>query len=403
MQETVKQQLGGWGEAVELLCRWESGVAHMDDLLEKAELQGSRWLVMETFRQWLVIERILAPRLRKLPRPQALQILRLAVAECLQREPETHPRIVHHAVEVARQLGLSRPETGFLNAVLRGILRDGAGWGTVSLEATHPEWLVKRWSNQFGPEGVQGLLAWNQAVPDISLRAPACPEYAEATVWPGYFRIKSGRFKEALPDLRAGRAYVQDPFTRIPVELLAPQPGERVLDLCAAPGGKTRLLAEVMQGKGILVAVDRPGARLKRLVENAQRMPTELVRVLGCALEELDKDRLSPFIPDGLADAALIDVPCSNTGVIQKRPDVKIRLGEGDIARLALVQGSLLAAAARWVRPGGRLVYSTCSLEAEENDQVVAAFLAKHDDWQLETRLISLPWECGHDGGGAFL
>ncbi|MGC9450917.1 MAG: RsmB/NOP family class I SAM-dependent RNA methyltransferase [Oceanipulchritudo sp.] len=398
------QENGGeehWREAVDLLCRWESGRAHLDELLEHAELDRLRWLVMESFRQWLVIERILSPHVRRTPRPQLRQLLRLALGECLQREASTHPRVVHHAVGVSRRLGLSPAEAGFLNAVLRNILRDWEKWKDPPLEWSHPGWLVRRWEKQFGREATRQLLRWNQDVPHLTVQGTDCPAYAEPTAWPGFYRLRKGRFPEALADLRKGTTYVQDPFTRIPVELLDPRPGETILDLCAAPGGKTRLIAGRMRSRGRLLAVDLEGKRLERLRENASRIPGIPVEVIGASVENLPGNPGDPG--ESAVDGVLIDVPCSNTGVIQKRPDVKLRLRECEIRTLADRQSRLLELASAWVRPGGRLVYSTCSIEEEENRAVVEAFCSEHPDWGLARGVMSRPWECGHDGGGAFL
>ena len=399
-----KAEKSDWPAAVELLCQWEAGREHLDDLLEHAGLDYSRWLVMETFRNWYLIEDLLASRIRRQPRPKVRQLLRLAVAECRDREPEAWPRVIHHAVKTANGMGLSKGEGGFINGVLRGLLRDGALGERFPVELTHPAWLVQRWEKHFGGDGMVGLLAWNQAKPVLHLHAGACPPYAEPTPWTGYFRIPPGTFAEAAADLAAGRIYIQDPFARIPVDLLDPRPGECILELCAAPGGKTRLILERMGGEGALLAVDKPGMRLQRLRTNLEPFAGESrLRVHGAYLEELESASPGePWHPGGI-DGVLIDVPCSNTGVIQKRPDVKLRIAPEDPAEQGRRQKRLLEHAARWVRPGGRLVYSTCSLEPEENEEVVNAFLAGNSDWQLKQATLSRPWECRHDGGGAFL
>ena len=401
-----------WKAAVDLLCRWESGQGHLDDLLERTQVHRLRWLVLEVFRHWPVLERMLGPRLARRPRPQALQVLRLALAECLCAGPAQHPRIVHHAVTLASSLGLNQREGGFINAVLRSLLREWDSVSSFSLEETHPHWLVQRWQQQFGADDTRALLAWNQqpAATYVSPCAsceqglPLVVDYAEPTEWGGFFKLIPGHFEAAMVELQAGRAYIQDPFTRIPVGLLDAQPGEVVLDLCAAPGGKTRLLAEAMAGEGTLVAVDKPGRRLERLRTNlAGSYPR--VAVIGSRVEDLEQhlDRLPDVVRPGQVDALLIDVPCSKTGVIQRRPDVRVRLHEDSLGRLVEQQGVLLAAAAGWVRPGGRLVYSTCSLEWEENAGVVESFCAANPVWRLERFKMSLPWRCRHDGGGAFL
>ena len=403
MTTETNQEQGNWVEAVDLMCRWEKGTYHLDDLLEGAELGRLRWLLMEVFRLWLVIDRVLEPRLKKSPRPKVHQLLRLAVGECINRSFEYHPKIVHNAGEVARHLKMSKPERGFLNAVLRSVLRENPQLETVDLFQTHPAWMMDRWKEQFGEEATKRLLEWNQSPSDVIIRAGACPDYAEATPWEGYFKVMPSRFKDALPFLTTGEIYAQDPFTRIPVELLAARPGEKVMDLCAAPGGKTRLLAEAMQGQGNLIAVDKPGKRLERLAANLSSQKDDFLSIAGCRLQELE----SAALPEGAAldsmDAVLIDVPCSNTGVIRRRPDVKLRLKEREIARQAAQQSNLLKHAARWVRPGGRLVYSTCSLEREENAEIVDFFCKNHPGWKLEKSVLSLPWEAGQDGGGAFL
>jgi 16S rRNA (cytosine967-C5)-methyltransferase len=393
----VKNEQQDWVQAVELLSRWEGGLRHADDLLEVSDPGRLRWLVMEVFRQWLPIEAALSSRLKRPPRPKVRQLLRLALAECLSREEASRPQIVHNAGEVAKVLKLSKAERGFLNAVLRRCLREGFS-GVADPGATHPRWMVDRWIGCFGEDATAKLLEWNQSKGEVHVQADGCPAYAETTDWEGYYRVKPSRFHEALPDLKRGVVYAQDPFARVPVGLLAPQAGEHILDLCAAPGGKTRLLARAMEGKGTLTAVDRPGRRLERLRGNVSLIPAGLVTIVGKPLQDLTLDDL-----DGPADGILLDVPCSNTGVIRKRPDVKLRLNEEDIQKQTDLQLELLRLASGWVRPGGRLVYTTCSLETEENEGVVHGFLDTVDGWILEKSVLSRPWECQHDGGGAFL
>ena len=391
-----------WAAAVKLLVDFGSGRGHLDDLLEGSELSRTRWLVMETFRQWFIIEGILKPRLRRPPRPVSLNLIRLALGECMSRPESEHPKVVHHAVETGGRMGLSKPEKGFVNGVLRQLLREGIA-ARKTLAGSHPEWMTRRWHRQFGETGLVRLLEWNQGQPVIHVSADVGPAYSEDTPWEGFYKVKPSRFGEALEDLEAGKVYVQDPFARIPVALLNPAPGETVLDLCAAPGGKSRLIARRMKEKGNLVLVDKPGKRLDRLRENVARLGAGEVRIIGSRIEDLQAGRSGERLEAGTFDAVLIDVPCSNTGVMRKRPDVKVRLTEGALFEQAKEQAQLLRMAAAWVRPGGRLVYSTCSLEAEENDACVEAFLKAFPTWELKERKMSLPWECGHDGGGAFL
>jgi len=402
IEKKTREETREWKQAVTILCKYAPKKAHLDDILDKNPPLRIRWLLMEVFRQWWVIESLLADRLKRTPRPVASSILRLALAECLNREEASYPRIIHHAVETGRALGFGKTEAGFLNGVLRAIVRSGE-LDKDHLRQSHPEWLVGKWEAIYGVESTRALLAWNQEVPRLTVVSPECPPYGEATQWDGFYSIARGRFSEALPELEEGKVYVQDPFTRIPVELLAVQADELVMDLCAAPGGKSRRLASAMTGEGRLVLVDRPGKRTERLRQNAQHFECKGLEIIACNLEELDVAASAHALNREAADAVLIDVPCSNTGVIQKRPDVKVRLSESSFAQMALIQGELLKEAAKWVRPGGRLVYSTCSIEPEENSGVIDEFLREVPGWELKESVMSLPWECGHDGGGAFL
>jgi 16S rRNA (cytosine967-C5)-methyltransferase len=205
---------------------------------------------------------------------------------------------------------------------------------------------------------------------------------------------------EAL--LRAGSLYLQDPGTRLAPGLLDPKPGETVLDLCASPGGKSLLLVDAMRS-GRLVAMDLPTSRIDRLKENLSRtgeVGAALVQadLLAGAAAVLKEHALPAEYP-----AVLVDVPCSNTGVMRHRVDVKWRLQEPDLAKHSGQQGRMLAAAARLVAPGGRLVYSTCSIEDVENGRVVAAFLDRHRGFSLAKSVVAVPWIDRHDGSAAFL
>lgn len=398
----LNEQVEDWKAAIELLIEWEVGGRHLDDLLERHNPGKLRWLVIQSFRVRLVVDRILSGRIKRQPRPKVLHILQLAVAELLSRSMDKGPAIVNTAVTIAAQLGASKPEAGFINGVLRSILRQPESLD-YSLDETIPGWLLDKWRKDYGTEALALLLEWNSRTPTIFVRADDCPCYAESTDWAGFYAIKEKRFIEALPELKAGKGYIQDPFTRVPIDLLEIQPGENIIDFCAAPGGKSRWILEKLQGRGSLLAVDKPGPRIERLQQNLELVPHANYEVLATDILELETNNISQSMKPGTIDAVLIDVPCSNTGVIQRRPDVQLRLSERDISKQADLQLSLLESASKWPRDGGRLVYSTCSLEQEENAQLVARFLARHPDWALEDSVLSLPWICGHDGGGAFL
>jgi 16S rRNA (cytosine967-C5)-methyltransferase len=181
----------------------------------------------------------------------------------------------------------------------------------------------------------------------------------------------------SLGSLQDGWFYVQDPGTLLAVAQLDPRPGETILDLCAAPGGKTTLIAQRMANRGRIVARDNQPERLKRLEENCRRLGATCV----------DFSATSPEY-----DRILLDAPCSNTGVLRRRVDLRWRLEPAEIARLAKAQAALLSQAAPTLKPGGTLVYSTCSLEPEENQQVVQSFLETHPAFKLKTERELLPY-----------
>ena len=184
--------------------------------------------------------------------------------------------------------------------------------------------------------------------------------------------------------------YTQDPSTLLAVDLLDPQPGESVLDMCAAPGGKTTYIAQKMRDTGQIVAADSSNVRLQLVAENCRRLGVTSVATLTC-----EGTRLSHCLRDRQFDRVLLDAPCSNTGVLRRRVDLRWRLQPDEITRLAAVQRKLLAAAVAFVKPGGVLMYSTCSLEPEENEQILAELPA---GFVLETQRAIFPVRDVMDG-----
>jgi 16S rRNA (cytosine967-C5)-methyltransferase len=397
------------------------------------------------------------------PRARLQAVLLVAGFELLEAgatpsEEGQAARIVHHAVAQAKTL-LSPPEARFVNAVLRKLaFTPGFHAATPALTAdaaelarffSHPEWLVRRWLAQFGADATHRLLNWNQTPPPVYARwrfaatpvgpapmaAPADglpghgetavpadldagiqpPTFLQPTPWAGFYVVPAGNWPEIERLLAAGALYLQDPATMIAPELLDPKAGETVVDLCAAPGGKSLFLADLLEERsrragsearaGTVVAVDLPDIRrIGHLKENLAKARTTGVVLMQADVLQLTSRLLKEHHLPGGFSAILLDVPCTNTGVMRHRVDVKWRLREADIAKHAGQQLALLSAAARFVAPGGRLVYSTCSLESEENEEVVEAFLrGARGRFALEKTRHSRPWENGCDGAGAFL
>lgn len=410
----------GWQFAVLLTETYLAGGWKADQLLEclPSGFSGGRRktcqsLFLGALRHGHRTRAALKPFLRKAPKPSIEAILLVAGFELYDSDEEKIPKIIHHAVQGSKAR-LRKPESALINAVLRKLPAALAEIEKDSTQAaskhSHPKWLVQHWTQAYGTEDCEALLRWNQQIPITYIRSEeALPDSFEASQWPGFYRVPTDTpWLEAIrPLLESGDAYVKDPSTRLAPALLDAQPGEAILDLCAAPGGKAFEMAQGLKGNGSLVALDLPGERMERLDQNLARLKSTGLSCTRLAhdLLTLQADDLEKHDLPKDFDAVLLDAPCSNTGVIQRRTDVKWRLQAKDLSACAELQSQLLAAASRFVKPGGRLVYSTCSIEAAENRDVVDAFLKSPSGktFELKEQRLSYPWETGHDGAGAYL
>lgn len=297
---------------------------------------------------------------------------------------------------------------GVVNGMLRNAARRKAEFDAehetlpLAVRFSTPSWLVKRWLREFGEPDTSAMLEWNSLTPPVYARLnPLNPPAEIPECWeplpalPLWYRLHGPLPLEAL---RAGQLYVTDPSTRYCVKLLAPQPGERVLDACAAPGGKSAAMLAATGGDLHLLATDVEEFRLAPLRENLLRAGGRDVQVA-----QHDWTRPCPAEWCGVFDAVLLDVPCSNSGVLQRRVDARWRLSTGEITRLAALQLQILEQASAAVRPGGRLVYSTCSIDREEDRAVVDAFLATHKDFTFVEEYLALPHREQADGAYAAL
>ncbi len=295
---------------------------------------------------------------------------------------------------------------GVVNGMLRSAIRRRreflAERDTLPLAIRYstPNWLVTRWLAEFGPGETEAMLAWNIGTPPLYGRLNPLKPLADIPAdWcpleglPLWYRLPAGLPEEAL---RAGQLYMADPSTRHCIRLLAPQPGERVLDACAAPGGKSVAMIGATGGELQLLATDLEEHRLAPLRDN-------LLRAGGRDVHVAAHDWTQPC-PEAWRhgfDAVLLDVPCSNSGVLQRRVDARWRLSADEFRRLARLQALILEQAAPAVKPGGRLVYSTCSIDREEDRAVVDAFLARHPEFRFEEDYLALPHREQADGAYA--
>lgn len=326
--------------------------------------------------------------------PLVATALRLGAYQILFSDRVPASAAVDESVRCVRAAGIERA-TGFVNAVLRRLAAEHEKLPLPSLEddalghLTHtlslPEWIAKRWLDLYGPEQAAALATASNATPPLTVRVNPLrtdrdtllaelrerfPDAAPSAISPGGI-VLGRRGNPALdPAFLDGRFTVQDESSQLAVDLLDPQPGERVLDVCAAPGGKATAIAERVGPDGRVVALDRHARRLGLIRRNARR--------LGLEITAITRDATRPFADlakDGPFDRVLVDAPCSGLGTLRRNPDARWRIGEEDPGRLAEVQRAILQNAASLVRPGGTLVYSTCTLLPEENESVVRGFV----------------------------
>jgi 16S rRNA (cytosine967-C5)-methyltransferase len=380
----------------ELLTTWSRGRRNAEELLDERSPRD-RAFVQELFygclRQRLALDFLISRMAGKAPRRAVATILEIGLYQLLFMRVPAHAA-VHEAVELAKKHA-SPAEAKFVNAVLRhtdpAMLAKAEPWVRLS----HPRWLWERHGDAW--------CEWNNSPPPVYVRRNTLVgagsinrsllsrlEIAPAGKHSLCFEVRNPRILLDSEEWQQGEFYVQDPSTLIAVDTLDPQPGESVLDLCAAPGGKTTYIAQKMQNRGQIVAADSSNMRLALVTENCQRLRVSIVATLVCDAGRCLRGRQF--------DRVLVDAPCSNTGVLRRRVDLRWRIRQEELPRLAGLQAKLLAAAGGLTKPGGVLVYSTCSLEPEENERVVEQFRWAHPQFLLETTRSSVPPRDGMDG-----
>jgi len=333
----------------------------------------------------------------------ARDLLRLGIYQLFFLKTPEHAA-VHQTVELAGMRARS-----LVNAVLRSALRkkeelvEMANAQDLSVRTSHPQFLIDRWTKNLGPEKTAALCEWNNQPASIYARINLLkisvdefvlehPDVEPAPQRQNFVRLTS------IPNeaLELGHCYIQDPSTAASSVLLEPKPGERVLDACAAPGGKTAYLAELMKNDGFIFACDRDLGRIRTMQENLERLG---VSVAQCA----QHDWASSDPPPGAVafDRILVDAPCSNTGVMRRRVDVRWRLAADDFLRMQEEQLRILRATILLLKPGGLLVYSTCSIEPEENEEIVRLLTQEFSFLKLVEQVALFPFRDGFDGAFA--
>ena len=378
---------------VQALHRWETSDKFADEVLHEV-LTSSRFnpfdraFLTETFYGVLRHRTALDFLIGKLRDSEldllTRQVLRLGFYQLFRM------RIPHHAA-VNETVNLAGRARGLVNALLRRSIREKdylqeeLSRAPVSVRYSHPEFLVRRWERNFDPETALRICEWNnvpaeifvranglRVTPGELLRSTTTAEPCEAH--PSMLKVRQVPFVWLVH----GLCYVQDPSTLMACELLDPKPGEVILDACAAPGGKTSYISELMRDEGRIYACDSSRPRLERLRENLRR--------LGAANVEVQRvdwlARPLPFEP-ATFDRILIDAPCSNTGVIRRRVDVRWRLNPADFEVMPAKQRRIIETLIPLLKKGGTLVYSTCSLEPEEDEMIAEQVAREFPEMEL--------------------
>ena len=432
-------------EALRILCRVEEDRAFADlaleAALERAKLPArdralTTEIVYGTLRWQRRLDWILAPHSRRrLDRldPWVRNLLRLTAYQLQFLSKVPAYAAVNDAVALAKRRAHGEVAP-FLNAVLRSLTRSGGSLPPppedraedIATRLSFPSWLAHRWAQRFGLDDAERLMTALDERPEVTIRAnllkctraqlaQRLSEEEEVACSATIFAPEGLALEEPGPAFRfkafkEGWFTVQDEASILVGHLLGPKPGETVADVCAAPGTKATHLAALMRNSGKVVAMDPHAARLKLVSQAAARLGVTIVECHGGSAEAL-----APKFKDRF-DRALVDAPCSNLGVVRRHPDVKWRRTQADLPCLAERQRAILDAAASMCRPGGTLVFATCSLEPEENEEIVLPFLEAHPQWRLDPPaeaefpipfeppgvLRCLPHKHGTDGFTAF-
>lgn len=359
---------------------------------------------------WLVDE--FASRPAKSLDPTLLIILELGVYQLVFLEKIPDHAAVGATVDLAKKI-YHQGIAGFVNGVLRAVSRnrDKIVWPDrekdpayfYSVFYSHPKWLVELWLNQLGPDETTALLTADNVRPKVTLRANTMKNSRlelmawlterGATVRPGIYSndaivVETGR----VPDecFRLGLSYAQDEASIAVGHIVDPAPGQTVIDLCAGPGGKATHLAQLMEDRGKVIAVDIHQSRLDLIKKNAMSLGVGIIKpTLGDALNPLP-------LPE--AESVLVDAPCSGLGVLARRPDMRWRKSPNDVPVLAGIQGRLLEAAQKYVKPGGHLTYSVCTMTLAETENVLERFLDNNPSYKVAKKQWFWPHKQATDG-----
>ena len=394
------------------LQQWENEQQSLDDYLDQIADQDIRppvsSLLFNYFRKKALIDSIISKYCQRPPKNKHRRLLALVLTQCYFQHGITAQSAVNIGVDTAKRK-FNKATAGFINGVLRNIMRDGINDFVKEADSNplfyFPKQLQKRWKQRFSQAEQEQLSQSLKSEPLLTFRLTGDVSQEELQTieakkldkfeWANDIEFYSTLapkifFEQSL--LREGRVYVQDPAAVMSPSLVDINGGEKILDTCAAPGGKALVLAERLNGSGKLFAADRSAKRQRLTRENFDCRNLNCEIVVGSATE-LD------FAPESF-DIILTDVPCTNTGVFRHKVDALWRFSKKSLNETVKLQREILDSAAKLLASGGRLIYSTCSIESEENENQIEAFLDTHKDFQLDKQNLLLPSEY-HDGAYA--
>ena len=356
---------------------------------------------------WILNKYITRP-LKKIP-PMVRAILRISVYQIFYMDKVPISAICNEAVKLTKKYA-HQGTANFVNAVLRSMDREKekAKIPTeeknrlefLSLATGHPLWIIKRWEELFGYDETKKLAELNNKEPILSVRTNTLKTTREeifkelskqnieaklSEIVPEGILISKHNSLDNMEIIQSGKAQVQDESSMLVAHILSPEENDFVIDLCAAPGGKTTHIAALMKNKGKILATDIYSHKLTKINENAKRLGIDIIET-----KELDGREIGNAY-ENKADKVLVDAPCSGLGVLRRRPDARLKKTEEDIKKLPILQNELLESGAKAVKNGGVLVYSTCTIEPRENEEVVIKFLDKHSEFYLDNTGDCLP------------
>ena len=406
------------GSAVKILNRVERTDAYLDKLLE-AELRTEEFNDLDKSLLTEIVNGVLRWQMKldwvlngffhgnfTKAEVTVKNALRAALYQVMFLDKIPHHAAVNEAVEFVKRIR-GEKAANLVNAVLRNIIRniDGIHYPDVTIDAaqylavmySHPVWAVRRWMNRFGYTETEKLLQADNERPTLSLRintAKILPEKFLELLTVQNVSFEKSKYLSTfvrttnlsnLPQsdlFRKGYFTVQDESAGLACQLLDLHPGERVIDMCAAPGGKTTFIGEALRNSGVVIAVDKYPTRLNLVKSSCERLGITNVTCIAADSAEYSADP---------ADKVLLDAPCSGLGVLSKKPDVKLKRDSDDIRNLVEIQRALIDNAAKLVKDGGVLVYSTCTMEPEENFGIVRYFLERHPEFSVEPANAYVP------------